>query len=713
MDPAIVGAIITASVAGVVAIAVAIFTRRGTRGTEVSAPSPSVTIETGQGGVTVGRDAGEITNVSGTGNIIADTVVYQTPELVARALHQIPAPLADFTGREAELRELLSAIEQGGATISGLQGMGGVGKTALAFKVAAELEDRYPDAQIYLDLHGASEQQPLSPADAMAHVVRAFEPAAQLPNDEAALAPLYRSTLHGKRVLLLMDNASGADQVEPLIPPPGSALLVTSRQRFTLPGFFARDLDTLPPDDARALLLAIAPRIGGQADAIARLCGHLPQALRLAASALAERRDLAVEDYVDRLEASPLDERVEASLARSYELLDAEAQARWRALAVFPETFDGAAATAVWAIEPSATQDALGALLRYSMVEWNEATHRYRLHDLARVSADQRLADDERLQPQRRHAQHYVAVLEEANRLYLEGGESLMRGLALFDLERANVEAGQAWASAHAESEHGAARTSSDYSSQPSILNIRLHPRQYTAWFETALSASRRLGDQLGESNALGNLGLAYAQLGEPRRSIEQYEQALAINRRSRNRFGESANLGNLGQAYSALGEPHRSVEYYEQALAIGREIGDRHGEGNALGSLGNAYADLGQPRRAAKYHEQALEISREIGDRRGEGSDLGNLGSAYYALDEPGRAIDYHEQSLLIRREIGDRQGEGNSLFNTALALDQLGDRHRAIESAEAALAIYEAIENPNTGRVRETLARWRGSAE
>ena len=650
MDPAIIGAIITASVAGVVAIAVAIIARRGNRGTEVSPPTQAIP----QAQRRVSRE--EATEFRGA----------------VDALHQIPPPPADFTGREAELQELLSAIQRGGVTISGLQGMGGIGKTVLAFKLAQLLEDRYPDAQIYLDLHGASEQQPLSPADAMAHVVRSFEPAAQLPNDEARLAPLYQSTLHGKRVLLLMDNAADADQVEPLIPPVGSALLVTSR--FTLPGLFARDLDTLPPDDARDLLLATAPRIGEQADAIAGLCGHLPHALRLAASALAERPDLAVEGYIERLRASPLDERVEASLALSYGLLDAEAQTHWRALAVFPETFDALAAAAVWAAEPPAAQDALSALLRYSMVEWNEAAHRYRLHDLARVFADQRLADDERLEAQRRHARHYFGVMSEANRLYLEGGEAILGALALFDLERANVEAGQAWASAHADADQAAATLSSGYPDAGAhVLSLRLHSRERIDWLEAAVAAARRAGDRDAEGRHIGNLGPVYADLGELRLAIE----------------------------------------YFEQALAIHREIGDRSAIGGSLGNMGVAYRRLGEERRAIEYSEQALAISREIGDRRGEGNDLGNLGSAYAALGEPRRAIEHHEQALVISREIGDRRGEGADLFNMAVALDELGERERAIEGAEAALAIFEAIEDPNADRVREALSEWRGSAE
>jgi hypothetical protein len=190
-------------------------------------------------------------------NLELPPLVVITPAL---ALHQLPAPPADFTGREAELAELTAALEGGGVTISGLRGLGGIGKTALALKLAERLAPRYPDAQFYLDLRGA-DPQPLPSTAALAHVIHAYHPTARLPEAETELAALYRSTLHGQHALLLMDNAASAAQVEPLLPPPGCVLLVTSRHHFYLPGLYAKNLDTLPPDDARALLLKIAPRL--------------------------------------------------------------------------------------------------------------------------------------------------------------------------------------------------------------------------------------------------------------------------------------------------------------------------------------------------------------------------------------------------------------------------------------------------------------------
>jgi len=677
----------------------------------------------------------------------------------ATALHQLPSPPRDFTGRQAELQELIVQLETRGVTISGLAGMGGIGKTALALVLADRLKQDYPDAQFYLDLKGTSDQ-PVTAADAMAHVIRACHPDAKLPESEDELAGLYRSCLDGKRALVLMDNAASAEQVKPLLPPAGCVLMVTSRQRFTLPGLVRKDLDVLPAGDARDLLLKIASRIGDRADEIADLCGRLPLALRAAASLLNVTPDLDPEDYAQKLRdergrlkgigKEGVDLDVAASFGLSYERLPAEAACVFRRLAVFPGSFDAAAEERVCEDEGHAH---LSELVRRSLVEWDKATGRYRLHDLMRLFADERLEDAERAAAQRRHAEHYKAVLAAADDRFLEGGGAILRGLALFDLERSNIEAGQAWAAGHAGKDDSAARLCSAYPDAGAyVLDLRQHPRERIGWLESALAAARRLkdrqaegnrlgnlgiayhqlgeprraieyheqqltiareiGDRRGEGNALGNLGLAYADLGEPRRAIEYYEQCLTIDREIGDRRGEGNDLGNLGLAYADLGEPRRSIEFYEQHLTIAREVGDRQGEAGALGNLGNAYLRFGDARRAVNYYEQALAIHREIGDRRGEGNDLGNLGLAYADLGAPRRAIEFYEQALAIDREIGDRRGEGNDLWNMAVALDRLGEPEQAIANAEAALAIYEQIEDPAAEKVREQLARWRGEA-
>ncbi|MCH7539494.1 MAG: hypothetical protein IH999_03700, partial [Proteobacteria bacterium] len=145
--------------------------------------------------------------------------------------HQLPADLADFTGREEEVERLEKLLggKGGHAAISAIGGMGGVGKSALAIHVAHLLKDCYPDAQIVVELRGTSEQ-PKEPAEAMTEVIQAFHPEAQLPNDPAQLTQTYHSVLDGQRALILLDNAADAAQVRPLLPNPPVAAVVTSRR---------------------------------------------------------------------------------------------------------------------------------------------------------------------------------------------------------------------------------------------------------------------------------------------------------------------------------------------------------------------------------------------------------------------------------------------------------------------------------------------------
>jgi len=674
---------------------------------------------TGPGGVGITGDANPVGNRNVTVKVEGDnSPVYigaapPTPPAVS-TLHQLPPPPRDFVGRAAELAELMDGMEQGGVTISGLQGMGGVGKTALALVLADRLKARYPDAWFYLDLLGVS-QAPLSVAEAMGRVIRAYHPTAQVP-DDAAVSGIYQSVLHGQRALLVIDNARDAAQVEPLLPPPSCAVIVTSRRHFTVPGLKPKHLDALPSDDAIALLTRIAPRIGGDARELARRLGYLPYALRLAADFLAGHGNISPPDYLRRLNnvlARPEMGPVEASLSLSYDLLDAEAQRRWCALSVFPDTFDSAAAAAVWGMDSDAAQDGLGDLLTYSLVDWNEATDRYRLHDLARDLAATRLSAADRSTAKRRHATHYETVLADADDLYLQGGEAILCGLKLFDDERANIEAGQAWAGAHNGDDEEATRLCLAYPDAGAyVLYLRQHPRERITWLEGALDAARGLKYRRGESNALGSLGIAYTELGEMSRAIEFHEQHLTIARELGDRRGEGNAIGNLGIAYANLGEARRAIEFYEQWLAITRELSDLRGAGQALGNMGNVFYVLGETRRAIEFYEQCLVIARAISDRYGEGSALSNLGVAYTHLGELRRGIGFYEQALVTLREIGDHRGEGNTLWNLSLSLDILGERAQAIAHAEAAFQIREQLEDPNGAKVREQLAQWRGQA-
>jgi tetratricopeptide (TPR) repeat protein len=716
----------------------------------------------------VSRVRSTVVNVAPGGSYAARdniTNIYNAPAAsapVIPTLHQLRAPVGDFVGREKEINELLATLRGGAsAAISGISGMGGIGKTELAFYVANELRDAYPDAQLVVDMRG-TDDAPRDPSDALAACIRAFAGVEQqLPDDLQALTHIYRSVLDGRRALILLDNARDSAQARPLMPPAGSALLVTSRETVALPGMKRVTLEQLEPVEARELLKGIASRVPDDvADRICFLCGYLPLAIRAAGSLLDVTADLAPDDYATqlgderrRLEligAEGVDYGVEASFGLSYARLSPDAARVFRQLAAFPAFFDARAEETICE-DPGHKH--LSELLRRNLVRFNEGTQRYSLHDLARLFADSRMTDDEGHATRMRHSAHYLTVLGECDAYYLKGGEAIKSGLALFDVERRNIEAGQEWACCHESEGEAAALLCNDYPNAGAyVLSLRQHPREFISWLEAALAAARQLKDRASEGRHSGNLGYAYNDLGEHRRAIEFCEQQLIITRAIDDRRGEGSALLNLGIAYKNLGESHRAIEFYEQALVVSREVGNRRSEGNALGNLGNVYTELGEPRRAIEFYEQQLAITRAIGDRRGEGIALGNLGIAYKNLDEPQRAVEFYEQALVIAREIGDRRGEGNALgslgvtytnldepqravefyeqqliivceigdrigegvalFNNGQVLDKLGDRAKAIAHTEAALEIFEQLESPYAQSARATLALWRGEA-
>ncbi|MDQ3258273.1 MAG: hypothetical protein M3R15_31045, partial [Acidobacteriota bacterium] len=188
--------------------------------------------------------------IGGLSKQVEEAVLQGAIRAAQHRLKQLPSPSHDFIGREAELDDLQQALRQGGVTISG---MGGVGKTALALKLAHEFKDQYTDAQIYLDLKGVS-PQPLSPAEVMWHVVSSFQSEMKRPDDDQ-LPAWYNSLLNDNRVLLFYDNAKNAAQIASLLPPEHCLLLVTSRKHFTLRGMFDKNLDKMTGADAEKLLL--------------------------------------------------------------------------------------------------------------------------------------------------------------------------------------------------------------------------------------------------------------------------------------------------------------------------------------------------------------------------------------------------------------------------------------------------------------------------
>jgi tetratricopeptide (TPR) repeat protein len=510
--------------------------------------------------------------------------------------HQIPLPPIDLTGRENDLRDLMSFYERGSSIIA-LRGMGGVGKSALAFALAQKLKDRFPDGHLFISMMGTS-PKPLTPAEAMVQAIRSYKPALRLPESEAELANLYRSVLDGKRALFLLDNALDDRQVRPLLPvPEGCCLIITSRRKFSLPGMSLKDLDVLKLDAAADLLLKTAgedfPVMPVQYEdewkGLARLCGCLPVALKAAGGYLANIPGSSPKKYIKELQDERMrlaiigkegvdeDEDLATKLNLSYGRLAPDTALVFRLISIFPSDFGAESEEAVCQDEGHRH---LIDLVRWSLVEYErhgeEDEGRYHLHDLVRIYASSQLELDGEAaiaQAHILHSAHYLTVLQKANGLMLEGGESLTLGLKLFDSEWSNIQAGQAWASSQSTVNPECSEICSNYAWQGNILDLRLHPVENVRWLEAALACARQSGNKEAEGAHLGNLGIAYKNLGDARKAIDYYEQHLTIAREIGDRRGEGADLGNLGNAYASLGKMDTAIDCAKSALAIFEEI--------------------------------------------------------------------------------------------------------------------------------------------
>lgn len=627
---------------------------------------------------------------------------FDSPWELPKVPSQIPSPTFDFVGRNYEIKSILDYFNTG-ANIVCIRGMSGIGKTELALILASKLRDQFPDGQLIIDMSGTS-LNPLSTIDALGQIIRAFSSEISLTENQNDLCRIYLSVLSRKRILLILDDAANKEQVMPLIPPAGCGLLITSRNKFTLPGMKAQDLGVLSQNEACEFLIKITDRIGDNVYDLVRICGCHPLAIRNVGSILAERIDIDVTKYVQRLKDNkPRLELVEDSIDKSYNLLASDQKEKWCLLSVFPSDFDILSAAAILYTESDCAAEVLSDLVKLSLIDFippiSSKEGRYHFHDLVRIFADSRLSLDDRIVSQQRHANHYKNVLAIAEGLFLQGGENTIAGLDLFDLESINIKAGHAWAEQYIIKQPNgmkeigselALHLTCDYPLVGNqLLDSRLDPKEKIRWIESAIVAAQQLKDRGSECIHLNNLGRVYAKLGETHKAIESYKQALDISRLIGDPKRESDALQNLGNAYAKLGEINKVIDSFERALAIAHEIQDRDRESTILVDLGVAYFDLGEICKAIELYEQHLAIIRKTGDRIEECNTLYRIGQAYAALGENLKAFESHEQALKISRAIQYRKGEGINLRSLGLAYKNFGQIRKAIDFYEQALEI------------------------
>ena len=372
--------------------------------------------------------------------------------------YTLDPPPAAFTGRKSELASAASWIANcpGPLKIISIFGPGGIGKTALACAVAKDAASSYPDGAVAVKLRGGqmgTGKPPMTPTEAMTFVIRLFHPAVSMPPTPSEIEAFYLSIFHARQIILLLDSASDAEQIMPLLPRSPTLVLITSHSRLSLDEDRA-DVLEIPLSElsigaARAVLQTLSgSRINSeQADALATAVGAHPLALKVVAGALSKSSTLTASALLKRLASAGTQEllkldgsRLTSTLKASLSILDEPLQEQFLALSLFPGSFDEPAAAALWAQLEGDAGDTLDALVANSFLEWNPDKGRYRLHDVMRVfavSAAKSRSDLPDLCA--RFCSHYLGVLKRAELLYSSGGEGLLTAAQIFDSELGNI----------------------------------------------------------------------------------------------------------------------------------------------------------------------------------------------------------------------------------------------------------------------------------
>jgi tetratricopeptide (TPR) repeat protein/transcriptional regulator with XRE-family HTH domain len=622
------------------------------------------------------------------------------PETSPQVRYSLLPDAPAFTGRDDELASIMAAVTRAAGTggvvaIHAIDGMPGVGKTTLAVHVAHQLKDRFPDRQLFIDLHAHTPgQDPLSVATALAGLLAAtgVDPR-YLPEGAEARAGLWRDRMAGQCALLVLDNAGSSSQVAPLLPGGKDCLvLVTSRRRLgDLPGLVIPvPVEVLPPHEAQQMFLRLAVRASAGPDVttLAELAGYLPLAISLLARVFVGHPSWTLADLIGETRAGLLtlaaeNNTVAAAFALSYRYLTPPQQQFLRRLGLHPgTTIEAYAAAALAGTGPAEAAAHLDVLHREGLLT-EISYRRYGMHDLIRRYSQEHAATDPA--PERARARDRLLDFYTRTARTLSGSPALAWARA----ERVNLFRCLDYVTGSDQRARVVELTAA-----LTVLLERDGPwAEALARHTTAARAARLLGDRPGQANALKDLGVMQRITGQYPEAAATLEEALAIYRDLGDRPGQAAALNDLGVVQRITGKYPDAAATLEEALAIYRDLGDRRGQASAAHDLGALRRMTGNMTDSTSFLEEALAIYRDLGDRPGQAAALNYLGVVRRISGNYSEAAAALEEALAIHRDLGDRLGQANTLNDLAEVWRIIGDYPQAAAAPQEALSIYRDL--------------------
>ncbi|MFH8518921.1 BTAD domain-containing putative transcriptional regulator [Streptomyces gelaticus] len=637
---------------------------------------------------------------------------------------QLPATVPDFTGRASFVRELggrLATAEGSVMAVSALAGIGGVGKTTLAVHVAHQARQHFPDGQLYVDLQGAGARA-AEPETVLGAFLRALGTAeSAIPDSLDERAALYRSTLDGRRILVLLDNAHDAAQVRPLLPgTAGCAALITSRVRMVdLAGSHLVDLDVMSPEEALQLFTRIVgeERISSEREAaldVVAACGFLPLAIRIAASRLAARRTWTVSVLAAKLadERRRLDElqagdlAVKATFELGYGQLEpAQARAfRLLGLADGPD-ISLAAAAALLNLEAHAAEDLLEALVDTSLLE-SAAPGRYRYHDLVRLYARSCAERGEEPLEERESAlsrllDFYLATAAGVYALERPGDRAVAHlvttehpGLEFTDGREAvdwlYSEADSLLACAHQSASNGMLQRAVDLlCAAKDLAESGANSRQYETTGAALRDAASAAADPRSEARARASLSTVYLVSGRFTLADEEARHAMDLAENTRDPIAACWAPNDRGIIAFYQERYEEGEKFLQEAIDNYHADGNLVGKASALCNLSRIHVNMNRTASAVELAQQGTAIFDGMGLSLRTANGRFALGIALTQAGRPTEALEELDEALRVFRGNRQRLWEGSTHFRMAEA--HLADKRpaRAAQHAEQALAL------------------------
>ncbi|HEX7309101.1 AfsR/SARP family transcriptional regulator [Lentzea sp.] len=659
---------------------------------------------------------------------------------------QLPAAPAHFTGREDELAALTATLDEAGPdrtmVISAIGGAGGIGKTWLAVHWAHQRLGRFPDGQLFVDLHGFSPADaPMSPAVAVRGFLDALgaEPG-RIPLDPHAQAALFRSLVARRRMLVVLDNAATAEQVLPLLPG-GSSCTVLVTSRTTLTGVVTRHsahhlaLGTMDDDQARALLVRrLGPdRVAAEPDAVTELigfCGGLPLALGIIAARAhthpgvplaefaADLRELGMAALEDPATGLP------TVLSWSYRALTTEQRAVFGLLGIAPGLDIGPPAVAALTGLPPARAGRVLRDLRDASLLDRAANGRYSMHDLIRRYATDvagELTEDERETALLRvvgfylHTAHAADLLLDSQREPLDldplaagcvpqPPPDFAAAMTWFDTEHHNLLAAQQ--AAVARDWH---RPVWQLAWTLGIYQLRSgHRRDRLAVWLAGLAAAEQLGDPGTVVLAHRQLGNAYTELGMHDEAVGHLNRALALVERLDDPAAQAHTHRMLAWAWGLRDDDERALEHSNRALELYRVVGNPTWEAHMLNSASWYIARLGDHDQARDHCHTALKLYRLHHDPDGEAATWDTLAHIDHHSGLHAEAVGHYRRSLALLRDLGAVFQVAGTLERSAQPLVALGRLDEARAVWTEALELYrDQGRDDEAARVQRELDR------